>query len=70
MKLAGQIRIVFFLLLGAVVTFNQSPQLLSRSSAGEEPVSSGDSKPYMIAMDKIYDGIPLDLVMKFRLRQD
>ena len=56
MKLAGQVRIAFFLLIGAAIAFNQSPQWLSQLSASEEPVYSGDSELYTIVPGSIYDG--------------
>ena len=57
MKLAGQIRIVFFLAaLAVVIAFRLSSQLLSRLSATEAEDYSGDSEYYTIVPNSIYDG--------------
>ena len=57
MKLAGQIRVAFFLLLlGLAISLKLSPQLFARLSVSEEPEYSGDSELYTIVPDSIYDG--------------
>ena len=57
MKSPKAIRTAFFpSLLGVAIAAKLSPQLLARLTTNVEPAYSGNSEPYTLVSDSIYDG--------------